>query len=85
MRGTVDITYLADTVLLLRYFETAGEVRRALSVVKKRAGAHENTIRELRITQNGISVGLPLVEFEGILSGEPRYVGRRDLPEDERP
>ena len=83
MRGTVDITYLADTVLLLRYFETRGRVRRAISVVKKRTGAHEDTIRELRISRTGVSLGEPLVGFEGILSGVPTYVGKGDVSAEE--
>jgi circadian clock protein KaiC len=82
MRAGIDITYLADTVLLLRYFESRGHVRRALSVVKKRAGAHEQTIRELRIGANGPSLGPPLVEFQGILSGEPTYIGASEFSQD---
>jgi circadian clock protein KaiC len=70
-----DISYLADTVLLLRYFESQGSVHRALSVVKKRTGAHENTIRELEITSKGIRVGEPLTKFQGILTGVPSYIG----------
>jgi circadian clock protein KaiC len=63
---------------MLRYFEASGEVRRALSVVKKRTGAHENTIREMRITSGGIIVGEPLTEFQGVLSGVPTFIGRKD-------
>lgn len=73
----IDVSYLADTVLMLRYFETSGEVRRAISVVKKRTGAHENTIRELKISSSGITVGEPLTEFAGVLSGTPVYTGDR--------
>src|SRR6202008_4177052 len=54
MKAPVDVTYLADSVILLRFFEADGRVRRAISVIKKRTGAHENTIRELRITNRGI-------------------------------
>jgi circadian clock protein KaiC len=72
----VDITYLADTVIVLRYFEGLGRVRRALSVMKKRAGAHEDTIREFRIDSQGIAVGAPLREFQGVLRGVPIYVGQ---------
>lgn len=75
MRQPIDITYLADTVILLRYFEAFGRVRRAISVVKKRTGPHENTIRELRIGSDGISLGEPLQEFQGVLRGVPTYVG----------
>ena len=60
MKSPVDVTYLADTVVLLRYFEAAGRVRRAISVVKKRTGAHEDTIREFRIDKDGITLGEPL-------------------------
>jgi circadian clock protein KaiC len=75
MKAPVDVTYLADTVLLLRYFEATGEVRRAISVIKKRGGLHEKTIREYTITQNGLSVGPPLTEFQGVLRGVPNFVG----------
>ena len=70
-----EISYLADTVLLLRYFEVLGSVRQALSVVKKRSGNHERTIRECRVTRGGLSVGEPLTEFQGVLTGVPRYIG----------
>jgi circadian clock protein KaiC len=75
MRLPVDITYLADTVVLLRYFEAMGRVRRAISVMKKRGGAHEATIREFRISSDGLQVGEPLTEFEGVLRGVPTYHG----------
>jgi circadian clock protein KaiC len=75
MKTPVDITYLADTVLLLRYFEAAGRVRRALSVIKKRSGNHEDTIREYRITGSGIEIGEPLTGFHGVLRGVPSYTG----------
>ena len=68
LKAPVDISYLADTVIVLRYFETAGEVRRALSVVKRRIGPHEQTIHELRIGP-GITVGRALTDFEGVLAG----------------
>jgi circadian clock protein KaiC len=76
MRQTVDLTYLADTVILLRYFEAQGRVRRAISVVKKRTGPHEDTIREFTIDSNGITLGEPLREFQGVLRGVPSFVGR---------
>lgn len=76
MKQPVDVTYLADTVVMLRYFEAMGRVRRAISVIKKRAGAHEDTIRELRIGSDGITVGKPLEEFQGVLRGIPTYVGK---------
>jgi circadian clock protein KaiC len=71
----VDVSYLADNVILFRYFEAHGEVRRAISVMKKRSGAHERTIRELTLTNRGIEIGQPIREFHGVLSGEPRFVG----------
>lgn len=73
----MDVSYLADSVLLLRYFEHAGHVRKAISVLKKRTGAHETTIRELQITPQGIRVGEPLKEFQGVLTGTPAYTGGR--------
>ncbi len=76
MQAPVDITYLADTVVLLRYFEALGRVRRAISVIKKRAGAHEDTIREYRISDQGISLGPPLEAFQGVLRGVPVYAGQ---------
>jgi circadian clock protein KaiC len=75
MEAPVDITYVADTVILLRYFEAKGEVRRAVSVVKKRAGPHEGTIREFKIGSAGVAVGEPLSEFMGVLLGVPTYTG----------
>ena len=75
MKSPVDVTYLADTVILLRYFEAFGRVRRAVSVVKKRTGAHEDTIREFMIGRNGITLGEPLTEFQGVLRGVPSLVG----------
>lgn len=71
----VDISYLADAVLLFRYFEHAGEVRQALSVVKKRSGAHERAIRELLLSHGEIRVGRPLSQFNGVLSGAPQFTG----------
>ena len=75
MATPVDVSYLADSVLLFRYFEAGGAVRQAPSVVKKRTGAHERTIRELTFGNDGIIVGRALSEFEGILTGVPRFVG----------
>lgn len=72
-----DVSYLSDTVLLLRHFEDYGEVRRALSVIKKRYGPHESTIRELRLGTRGVEVGDPIKEFSGILTGTPVYEGVR--------
>jgi len=80
MKSPVDVTYLADTVILLRYFEALGRVRRAVSVVKKRTGAHEDTIREYRIGSDGIQFGEPLVGFQGVLRGVPTLVGEDNAP-----
>jgi circadian clock protein KaiC len=77
MQSPVDLTYLADTVILTRYFENAGSIKKAISVVKKRTGAHENTIREYILSEKGMSVGPVLKEFEGILTGVPRYHGEK--------
>jgi circadian clock protein KaiC len=78
MKQTIDVTYLADTVILLRYFEAFGRVRRAMSVIKKRTGAHEDTIREFRISGRGITLGPALIEFQGVLRGVPTYLGKSD-------
>jgi circadian clock protein KaiC len=75
MRSPVDVTYLADTVILLRYFEARGRVRRAISVIKKRTSAHEDTIREYRISRDGITLGAPLTGFQGVLRGVPELIG----------
>jgi circadian clock protein KaiC len=75
MKSPVDVTYLADTVILLRYFEALGRVRRAISVVKKRTGHHEDTIREFMIGAAGITLGEPLTAFQGVLRGVPTLVG----------
>ena len=76
MKAPVDVTYLADTVILLRYFEALGRVRRAISVIKKRTSAHEDTIREFRIGSFGIELGEPLVGFQGVLRGVPELIDR---------
>jgi circadian clock protein KaiC len=76
MQAPVDLSYLSDAIIMLRYFEAAGQVRRAISVVKKRSGTHENTIREFQLGPQGLKVGPPLTEFSGILTGTPTYVGK---------
>lgn len=80
MQNPIDLTYLSDSVLLLRYFEADGEIRRAISVVKKRTGAHETAIREFRIGPEGFTVGRRLEGFRGILTGTPLYKGEERLP-----
>ena len=74
----IDVSYLADTVVLFRYFEAAGEVRQALSVIKKRSGEHERTIRELVMKNGNITVGNALSDFDGVLTGSPIYRGKMD-------
>ena len=71
----LDVSYLSDTVLLIRYFEAFGEIRRAISVVKKRSGPHEIAVREMRIDAGGITIGEPLTSFHGVLSGVPQFSG----------
>jgi circadian clock protein KaiC len=75
MQAPIDVTYLADTVILLRYFEAAGRVRRAVSIIKKRSGTHESTIREYQIGDDGLRVGPPLEGFQGVLRGVPTFAG----------
>jgi circadian clock protein KaiC len=81
MKAPVDVTYLADAVILLRYFEARSSVKRAISIIKKRTGQHEDTIREFFI-KNGVHVGEPLSGFHGVLRGTP--VMTNDRPTDER-
>jgi circadian clock protein KaiC len=75
IQSPADVSYLADNILVLRYFEAHGEVRQAISMIKKRSGAHEHTIRELRFVPGAIRVGEPLTNFHGVLSGIPALVG----------
>ena len=75
MKTPVDVTYLADSVILLRFFEAEARVRRAMSVIKKRTGFHEDTIREFKISNRGLSLGSPLTGFHGVLRGVPTYRG----------
>jgi len=76
MHTPIDVSFLADTVMLLRYFEADGLVRQAVSIVKKRRGGHERSIREMRITSGGLRVGEILKEFHGVLTGVPEYRGK---------
>jgi len=82
MQSPVDATYLADGVILTRYFELHGHIKKAISVVKKRSGAHEETIRELRMGPQGISVGEPLEGLQGVLTGVPEVYGEDSLRRD---
>lgn len=77
MQAPVDVSYLADTVVLLRYFEAQGRVRKAISVLKRRGGMHEDAIRELALGAGGVRVGKALDEFRGVLTGVPQYEGTR--------
>ncbi|SDB73831.1 ATPase domain-containing protein [Belnapia rosea] len=77
VHADVDLSYLCDTIILMRYFEAAGSVRRGLSVVKTRVSDHEPTIREFRLTPGGLVIGAVLHEFDGVLSGVPVYRGSR--------
>jgi circadian clock protein KaiC len=77
-QSPLDASYLADTVVMLRYFEFGGQVRKALSVVKKRTGPHEQTIRDFKVTPDGLRVGQPLADFHGVLTGVPEYTGGGD-------
>ena len=72
-----DVSYIADTVLLLRYFEAEGHVRKAISVIKKRTGAHESTIRELTFKDSRLTIGEELAGFRGVLTSVPEYFGRK--------
>ncbi len=78
MVNPVDASYLADSVVLLRYYESAGAVRNAISVVKKRSGYHERTIREFALSEKGITIGKPLRDFRGVLTGVPTYLGQAE-------
>ncbi len=74
MSTPVDLTYLADTVLITRYFENRGSIKKAVSVIKKRSGFHETTIREFSLGAEGIIVGQPLEQFQGVLTGVPSLI-----------
>ena len=79
LRSDVDVSYLSDSILLFRYFEARGQVLKALSVAKSRTTPHESSIREFRLTADGLKVGEPLVDFEGVLTGLPTYRGETPL------
>lgn len=78
IQNPVDLSFMSDTVVLLRFFEASGEVRKAISVVKKRTGVHELSIREFRLFPEGMQVGPQLMEFRGVLTGVPEYGGSAD-------
>ncbi|MHB1847076.1 MAG: P-loop NTPase family protein, partial [Deltaproteobacteria bacterium] len=76
----VDVSYVADTVMLLPYFEAEGRVHKAISAIKKRTGAHETAIRAYRLSEHGISIGAPLEGFQGILTGVPSSLRQAPNP-----
>jgi circadian clock protein KaiC len=78
MQAPVDLTSLADSVILLRYFEQGGRIKKAVSVIKKRIGSHEDTIREFKSDSSGVRLGKPLEDFHGVLTGTPTFKGRAD-------
>jgi circadian clock protein KaiC len=84
LRSPVDLTYLADTVIILRHFEVEGSIRQAISIAKKRSGGHERTIRELRVTAKGLWVGEPLFQFRGVLTGVPVLESTRGPMENQK-
>lgn len=75
MGANLDVSYIADTVVLIRFFEAGGRIRKAISIIKNRGGPHEDTIRELRIDGHGVRIGEPLVDFRGVMTGTPEYIG----------
>ena len=75
MGSPIDVSYLADSVVITRYFEALGEIRKAISIIKKRSGPHEAAVRELMMTTKGVRVGPPLADFQGVLTGVPSYLG----------
>jgi circadian clock protein KaiC len=75
LKSPLDLSYLADTVVLMRYFEAFGEVRKAISLMKRRTGTHESSVRELRISDGGIRVGREIRDFQGVLTGRLQYTG----------
>jgi circadian clock protein KaiC len=75
MESPIDLTYLADTVIVLRYFEAFGGVHQAMAVVKKRTGNHDRAVRQFRFTPHGIRIGAALSQFDGVLTGVPVYQG----------
>ncbi len=79
IRSDVDLSYLSDAIVLFRYFEAGGNVLKAVSIGKSRASPHEGSIREFRMTAQGIAIGEPLADFEGVLTGLPNYRGRTPM------
>lgn len=82
MQSPIDVSYLSDSVLLMRFFEAQGRIHKAISVIKKRVGAHEDTIRQFSLGAKGLVVGAPLTDFHGIMTGVPTYSGTKLMPKD---
>jgi circadian clock protein KaiC len=85
MASAIDVSYLADSVILLRYFEAEGRIHKAISIVKKRSGAHETAIRSMTMSAKGLHIGEPLENYRGVLSGIPNYTRTLDRLETDRP
>ena len=85
VQGALNVSYIADTIVLLGFFEASVRVRKAVSIVKNRSGRHEDTIRELRIDSSGLRIGEVLAVFEGVLNGTPTYTGKPGLLLEDRP
>jgi circadian clock protein KaiC len=75
MGTPIDVSYLADSVIITRFFEALGNIRKAISIIKKRSGPHEAAVRELTLSSGGVAVGPPLADFQGVLTGVPSYLG----------
>ncbi|MES2498756.1 MAG: ATPase domain-containing protein [Pseudomonadota bacterium] len=84
MSTSLNISYIADAVVLIRFFEAEGRIRKAISLLKNRGGAHEDAIRELRIDEHGLRIGDPLTHFRGVLTGTPEYLGATETLMDDR-
>ena len=85
MRSPVEASYLADAIVMFRMFEHAGRVKKAISVLKKRSGRHEETIWQVRFSENGISLSEPLGHLRGVLTGVPVEVSEGASPGDRKP
>jgi circadian clock protein KaiC len=79
VRSEIDLSYLSDTIVLFRYFESRGNVLKAISVAKSRTTQHQASIREFRLAREGVQIGDPLKDFEGVLMGLPNYKGATPL------
>jgi circadian clock protein KaiC len=75
MGTPIDVSYLADSVIITRFFEALGNIRKAISIIKKRSGPHEAAVRELSMSAGGLVIGPPLTDFQGVLTGVPAYLG----------